>query len=358
MPPKIHLIYPHGRHIRCPDAIGYNLTAFLRKRGYQVINYDWSNSSKLKPGPDDVLIGHAHPNPFTLFRRSMTAKGWRKVILMEPFNHDPEQVGFLRTVVPQCDWFVAITGKYWADTLGASVFSGWGPKFIHLDLAVDRNHFPLIKRTYAEPGKRKFLYIGNAHFYKNIPYLRKLAMAFGADRFATAGCNLEGIHSHGYLDFSTPEAKEIIKQYDFLIMTGRMDANPTTILEAMAWGLIPVVTPQCGYYREEGIVNIPLDQSEAALGILRGMDSAENADLASMAEKNLARLDGYYSWDRFCEVVLHTIERKDNGGVVDVTPEDSREMRRGQRTSPFNAWRRKNLFPWVKAQLQNGFRRS
>ena len=33
---------------------------------------------------------------------------------------------------------------------------------------------------------------------------------------------------------------KIISEYDFLIHTSNFDANPSTVLEAMSWGLIPI----------------------------------------------------------------------------------------------------------------------
>ena len=35
-------------------------------------------------------------------------------------------------------------------------------------------------------------------------------------------------------------------------MTGKSDPNPTVILEAMAWGLIPIATKGSGYTEDDG----------------------------------------------------------------------------------------------------------
>ena len=44
-----------------------------------------------------------------------------------------------------------------------------------------------------------------------------------------------------------------------MITLGSADANPTTILEAMAWGLIPVCSVQSGYEGFSSIRNISID---------------------------------------------------------------------------------------------------
>src|SRR5512132_2659791 len=81
----IHLVYPHGPSISCPDAIGRHLGERLRPH-FQVLQYDWDETRALEPGPDDVLLGHPHPAPWTIFRRSARKAGWRRIVPMTPFN--------------------------------------------------------------------------------------------------------------------------------------------------------------------------------------------------------------------------------------------------------------------------------
>ena len=183
----VHLVYPCENLIKTPEVIGYIVSQALRAAGFEVVVHRWDSLGKIQPIEGDVLIGHAHPNPFTIFRRSLSEVGWAKRILMLPFSHDPKQLGFLREVVPQCDAFLAITGRYWIDTLNESIFAGWAPRMRHLDLAVNRAHFPRIKEHFNIAGARKFLYIGHTRFFKNTAYLQELAQRFGPERFATIG---------------------------------------------------------------------------------------------------------------------------------------------------------------------------
>ena len=39
--------------------------------------------------------------------------------------------------------------------------------------------------------------------------------------------------------------------------------------EAMSWGLIPVCTKQCGYYKNKGIINIPLNDLKNTIKTLK-----------------------------------------------------------------------------------------
>ena len=75
----IYLIYPHDRSRMqsAPWSIGHNLAAGLRKRGHMVECHDWTDQGWVWPdGPDDVLIGHPHPDPTTVFRSGL-AGPWK-----------------------------------------------------------------------------------------------------------------------------------------------------------------------------------------------------------------------------------------------------------------------------------------
>ncbi|MGV0999620.1 MAG: hypothetical protein ACOYBQ_09860 [Fluviibacter sp.] len=347
----VHLVYPCANLIKTPEVIGYNVYCALTSAGFDVVVHRWDSLSKIYPREGDILIGHAHPNPFTIFRRSLSESGWAKRILMLPFSHDPKQLGFLRDVVPQCDAFLAITGKYWIDTLNQSIFAGWSPRMHHLDLAVNREHFPRIKERFNVAGERKFLYIGHSRFFKNTPYLQELAQQFGPERFATIGCVLDGLISYGKLNFAEASSLEIIKQYDFLVMTSVSDPNPTTVLEAMGWGLVPVVTPQCGYYNEPGIVNIPLGDTDGALEKLNWLDTCSEESLRYLVRQNDLRLEEHFNWERFCDQVLSVCEERTELKPLAVTSPAYDKMREGEYCSPNYPWRIFNLAMLFKPYL-------
>jgi hypothetical protein len=80
------------------------------------------------------------------------------------------------------------------------------------------------------------------------------------------------------------------------------------VLEAMAWGLVPVCTPQSGYESEAGIVNVPLDDVKGAVEVLRQLQSAPAADLEALRAINDRELDRRYTWDRFAGQVEAAID--------------------------------------------------
>jgi len=311
----IHFVYPHGPGISAPDAIGRKVSEKL-SRDYRVIPYHWHESRLIKPGKDDVLLGHPHPWPRTTFRLSARQAGWKRIIAMFPYNHDLKQVAFFDFVVNRCDLFLAITGRYWFNSIERSPFAHWRPKMVHLDMAVDRRDFPIVKNEFNEPGRRRLIYIGHDLWFKNTRYLSRIAGAMAETTISWLGggarSSIPGLNPLGYLDFSHETAKRIIAEHDFMITVGKADCNPTTILEAMAWGLIPVCTPQSGYIGYPGITNVPLDDVTGAVRVLRDLQEWPDERLKEMQMVNWEALDRHFNWDRFAGQIREAIESKDS----------------------------------------------
>lgn len=314
----VHLIYPHGNRISCPDAIGRNLGKHLASHGYNVSLYDWSDGRTILPGADDVLVGHPHPVPSTIFRRSLKQPGWKRKIALFPFTPgDPVQNAFGDSFICDCDQFLAITGNYWIGQVSKTMFSHWEPKVEHLDLAIDRLDFPILRRGFNPVGKRKFVYIGHSGWPKNTKYLSSIAKEVSSTEFAWIGRpagneSIEGVLPLGWQDFSAVEARNLVSHFDFLITVGSADANPTTILEAMAWGLIPVATKESGYFGFSSIPNVPLDRVEDAAAIVHQLQNLPDEELVAMQRRNWQLLDSHFNWTRFGNQVIDAIESASN----------------------------------------------
>jgi glycosyltransferase involved in cell wall biosynthesis len=342
----IHLVYPHGSRISCPDAIGRNVAERLRAR-YNVRLYDWDDPCAISPGDDDVLLGHPNPAPWSCFRLSMARPGWRKVIAMSPYTHgDIEQVAFLDPIIARVERYLAITGNYWYTSIGQSALAHWRPKMTHLDLAIDRADFPTVKRTFNPPGTRRFVYIGHSGWYKNVAYLSAIARELPGMDFAWIGkgrAPIAGLTSLGFQDFRNAAARELVASYDFMLTVGRADANPTTILEAMAWGLIPVCTPQSGYIGYPGIINVPLDNPQRAAARLRLLQGLPDATLRRLQQGNWALLDQHFTWDRFAGQVVEAIEAPDLAATVQAPPGRQLRLLWMSLTSPYSLLRPQGL---------------
>jgi len=266
----------------------------------------------IRPGPDDVLIGHPYPVPWTCFRRSLRVPGWKRILMLLPYHHgDTAQAAFLDTIIPHADLYLAITGNYWFSSAQSSIFSHWLPKMVHMDLAVDRADFPPVKREFNPPGRRRFVYIGSRSPGKNVGYLSEIARRLPGVDFHWIGMGrggIAGLKPLGYCDFGTDESQRLVASYDFMITVGKADANPTTILEAMAWGLIPVCTKQSGYAGYEGILNVPLGDPDGAVSVLQTLQEVPDEELKRLQAVNWQALDTHFNWDRFVRQIVEAIE--------------------------------------------------
>ena len=187
----------------------------LNKR-YKVMTYIWTSTEKIIPKKGDILIGHAHTNPFTIFRRSVNSNLWGKRILIQPFNSDPKQMSHLYDLIPVCDEFIAICGNYWIKNLNKTIFKKWKKKITQIDLGIDRKNYPFIKKKFNKPGNRKFIYIGNDYAYnnfaKNTSYLNKISKNIGERIFGTVGNKKIGkIDHYGWLDLRLKKRESFIQ---------------------------------------------------------------------------------------------------------------------------------------------------
>ena len=304
----VHLVYPHRNMISAPNVIGYKLKIELQKH-FNVVTHNWDSIKTIRPNDGDILIGHSHPIGFTIFRNSVKIPGWSRKILIQPYNCDYSQIGYIDDVIDECDLFLAITGDYWFDNIKNSSTSRWLPKMKHLNLAVDRLQFPKIKKSFSPPGKRRFLYIGNDLPGKNLSYLGSIATKLSGYEFAWAGkgASYPGLKKLGFIDFASSTGRQVVKNYDFMITVGKADANPTTILEALSWGLIPICTETSGYYKEFGIVNISNDDVDSACSVISELQFMESDDLSLLATAGDALLTQKYNWQSFFSVVLDSL---------------------------------------------------
>lgn len=307
----VHWVYPSGPQVRTPFAIGRRVAAALRARGHEVVQWDWDDDGVIEPRPGDVLIGHPHFVPGTVFRRSARRPGWRRVVALSPYAHARlEYVAFLDEVLPRCDQYYAITGSYWFARVEESACAHWRPKMVHLDLAVDRAEFPRVKGEFNPAGKRRFVYVGSAVKFKNLPYLSAIARRCAGTEFGWIGGNvpLAGVRTLGFADFGDPKDRARLAEYDFMITVGDSDANPTTLLETAAWGLVPVCTPQSGYEGEPGFVNVPLGDVEGAARVVEELQRCPDERLVALRAANDRRLDEHYNWERFCAQAVAAVE--------------------------------------------------
>lgn len=352
----VHFVYPHRPRISAPSAIGRHVGQELAARGFEVVHYDIDEARKIRPGSDDVLLGHPHEAPWSVFRRSAAAKGWRRRLLLMPYVHvDTYHLSLAESVIRNCDLFLAITGTTWFETIASSVTAHWRPKMVQVDLAVDRRDFPRVKAAFNPPGARRFLYIGHTGWYKNTGYLSELAARLPEFEFAWIGNGdtLPGLTAYGSRDFATDAARALVAEHDFLLTVGVGDANPTTVLEAMAWGLLPVCTPESGYAGRRGITNVPANDADQAIAVLRDLQARTGEDLSALRAANDDQLDRHFNWSRFTDQVVGAIESNESRDCLPLPRRTRLRVRRLALARQATVFRPDRLRPTARTLLES-----
>lgn len=347
---RVHIVYPHGASIATPDAIGRHLGEFLESHGHEVVLHDWDSPKRIRPRQGDLLVGHPHPIPGTVLRRSWDDPAWARRLVLCPYVPDLFQAAFTDEFVRSGDGYLAITGKAWFDAVAFGPAADWKPAMVHLDLAVERADFPRIKHGFNPPGQRRYLYIGHNAWYKNPDYLSAVATRMGGEhRFGWIGGDaahdsykgLAGLQHLGMRDTSSSATHELLASYDFLVTLGTGDANPTTVLEAMSWGLIPVCTPTSGYIDEPGIVNVPLHDVDDVVRRLQELDALDESRLLALQAFNDGRLNQHFTWQRFGQQVEDALLGRTSLQPVGRQPLDRQALLAAARlVSPLSPWRR------------------
>jgi len=355
--PTVHLIYPTSDLLRTPFAIGRELSRRLQERFSVIVYPDHRVEGKINPNRGDILIGHPDWNPRTIFTASLDNPKWGKRIAICPFNTDPRQVGHIDSFIHKCDHLLAITATHWIKQAPLSCFQHWCPKIIHLDLAINRDDYPRVKSKFSLPGERKFLFIGNPTFFKNVAYLNEIAGSLPEMVFHWIGPGIKrysNLKQSGRIDFSSDEARKKITDFDFFITVGDADCNPTTILEAMAWGLIPICTPQSGYDEEPGICNVPLNDLRGVQSVLRELQQCSDQKLLNLQELNWERLDNHFNWERFTdqvEQVIRSTETKASTQLSQCPLKNKLYIAWKRFRSPNTRWRTKIIVRIIRKTL-------
>tara|TARA_B100001540_G_C15814685_1_gene646493 strand:+ start:1777 stop:2862 length:1086 start_codon:yes stop_codon:yes gene_type:complete len=315
----IHLVYPFDLKKKIvPWEEGNQIYKSLNDV-YKFKNYNWMSFDKINPEPGDILLGHPNSFPFTSFRRSIKNPNWEKVIIFQPYNEDPLQLSYINKLIPYCDQFIALCGKYWFNRIRKSIFKEWHGIIDHIDLGINNKLFPFIKKKINPEGKRRFLYIGNDYSYnnfaKNTKYLEQISKKFDDNLFGSIGNkNFSNFKNYGWLNFNDRKSLKIIKKYDFLISTSSHDANPSTILEGMSWGLLPVITKETGY-KESSIYYLPLNSLNEAVKRIKKIQNLNEEYLKKIQSENLNLVKNKYNWGNYRKRIRHLILKKKNNKI-------------------------------------------
>jgi glycosyltransferase involved in cell wall biosynthesis len=179
-------------------------------------------------------------------------------------------------------------------------------------MAIDVGHFPRIKRAFNPAGRRKFLFIGNGETYKGAHLLSHLfgltggkhqCVWIGADR------DLPNLDRRPSQRLEGAVMERLAAECDVFLTMGISDANPTTILESMAWGFPVACTPQSGYYRMSEIKELSTTDMALNLAVLDYFQSAGEGELLQLADQARSLVETRFTFERYTRTVVDTLLR-------------------------------------------------
>ena len=284
---------------------------------FNVVN-NWVKDNALDPSES------SHPNTYMFMP-------WIPIFLREarmPFAS--EQLAAARLIF-------AICGEFWFRKTGqlddGSVQSRVTSKLVRLNMGCAAHLLPA-KKQYRRRNRRNFLHVSHLGPAKNIPLMLQSIRGLDVNLFIashnlrqtgpatvkfsnTIGTTERGeIHSLGAVSNNDPEFNQFVTENcDFYIHTSTYDAQATAILENCARGLVPIVTPECGFNCPHAIMlsNDPARNRE----IIQAAIQMPDEEYEHRSRGVRAFILEHHSWKRIYSRVWQVIQADQTGMPFD-----------------------------------------
>jgi glycosyltransferase involved in cell wall biosynthesis len=316
---KIVLVYafpPNSPQIQSPHSITHYLYNYLKKR-CDLVYYMWDEKRIPPADPEAIFIGHPHYDQSTIVQRVFRENiPFKMKCTIHPFHHAlPQYNSPFHDLARKADKIFGICGPYWYDTMQNTEFAFWKPKMTRLDMAVDGKVYPYLKNNFNPPGKRRLVYIGSDMPMKNVGFLTEIMKRMSHVELHWYGGNgehplakLSNVKTTGWVTLDRDLATKICKECDIMINVSTSDANPTTLLEARAWGLITACSKESGYYNDRFFTELSSTDISKTINQLQSLLNMPSSELMTRAKDSRKEIETKYNWDRFCNTVWKELQ--------------------------------------------------
>lgn len=317
------MFIPWKQPVRSPHCISYQLLHAFKK-SYKVKFYNIYERLMPRMHKGDIFVGQPMPSggfvnesrPKTDDKGSVTSLAIRnspntKNFLIMPYTHDPLYISWTRDLVAsQIEGLILVGGKIWERDWHLSPLKDIQIKRkIHVEMGINPEDYPVVKKSFSSKGSRKYLYIGHTAWYKNIVELERIAAKMSEYQFAhIGGGEVKGWKKLADFADLTPQfMSEIAKEYDIFVNTSTGDAQATTILEQMCFGFVVACTPETGY-DHESLIGLHTSDTESNVRILKRLQDLDESEMLSIAAKNRQAAVEHHSWEEFTSKIIRFIE--------------------------------------------------
>lgn len=306
--------------VNSPYTITYYLGRFLRSKaaeiGYMFEYRNLDDTAPVQFGKQDIALGHTWWSGG--FMDAALDADIRAKFIIQPYSHcmvsEPD-IPRNRALFANADHLFLITGAYWWDTMPDSPYADWRTRATRLDMAVDSAQHPYSKRTWNKPGKRGFLCMGVDRPAKGLDQVAELARVSGirlgyfGDPNTPTFDDVPQMTKHGGVNFTPALIQRICETYDFFLCAGVFDANPTTLLETSAWGLIAACTKESGYWPHKPFAELRLNDVVFNWETVEYLQNAPEHELAQISRNVRSHIEDHYTWNKFCSIVWNEVSK-------------------------------------------------
>jgi len=320
----IDALIPWQWPIRAPHSISYHVLHALQSIG-RVRFYSIYEKGRINLGESDIFVGQPVPlGGFSYTGRpdcddpdSVTSATLRhyagsrhKKILMMPYANDAMLVGWAKDLAKRyVSGLILIGGEIWTRNWSETPFGSIDiGKTIRLDMGIDLHDYPIVKTSFNAPGERGYLYIGHTGWYKNTAELERIAARMPGARFSHIGAGeIRGWKKiSGFAKLTPAYMAQIAEKHDIFVSTSTADAQATTVLEQMCFGLAVASTPESGY-EHPSIIRLHTHDTDANVRALANLQSAPTSELVSRVKQNRIAAATTHSWKLFCEKTIRFV---------------------------------------------------
>ena len=136
-----------------------------------------------------------------------------------------------------------------------------------------------------------------------------------------------------------------------MIHTSNFDANPSTVLEGISWGIIPIITKQCGYEGFDKIMYIPLNNVSKAIKN-KFPSKFKHKKTKNLQKINHQILKNKYNWKNFRVKILKVINKKKVNFMIKYNKKHIEQFENYRKLSPNYYLRYDNIISIIKSNLK------
>ena len=137
-----------------------------------------------------------------------------------------------------------------------------------------------------------------------------------------------------------------------MIHTSKFDANPSTVLEGISWGIMPILTKQCGYEGFNKIMYIPLNNVSKVAKKINYLQNLNQKELKNLQKINLRTLKKKYNWKNFRLKILKIINKKKDNFAIKYNKKQIEQFENYRKLSPNYYLRYDNIISIIKSNLK------